>query len=310
MKIAVLGAGSMGCVYGGILAKAGYDVTLIDVWAEHVKAIQENGLIINENGSDIIIKNIKAVTDPREVGEVDLVIVLVKATVTEQAMEGAKSLIGENTRVLTLQNGLDNIEKLIKVVGKEKVLAGVTEHGANMLAPGRVQHAGTGDTIIGELDGKLSDSLRKIGSVFEKAGLRVCYSNNVMGALWRKLLVNVGINALTSITGLRNGRLIELEETDELLRLAVSEAVSIANAKGIDLELADPVEHVRDVARMTGKNRSSMLQDVTKKRKTEIEVINGAIVKEGVQLGISTPVNKVLYNLVRVREKTYDEVNI
>ncbi|MEG3066363.1 2-dehydropantoate 2-reductase [Acetomicrobium sp.] len=253
MKIAVLGAGSMGCVYGGILAKAGYDVTLIDVWAEHVKAIQENGLIINENGSDIIIKNIKAVTDPREVGEVDLVIVLVKATVTEQAMEGAKSLIGENTRVLTLQNGLDNIEKLIKVVGKEKVLAGVTEHGANMLAPGRVQHAGTGDTIIGELDGKLSNSLRKIGSVFEKAGLRVCYSNNVMGAVWRKLLVNVGINALTSITGLRNGRLIELEETDELLRLAVREAVSIANAKGIDLELADPVEHVRDVARMTGK---------------------------------------------------------
>lgn len=92
MKIAVLGAGSMGCVYGGILAKAGYDVTLIDVWAEHVKAIQENGLIINENGSDIIIKNIKAVTDPREVGEVDLVIVLVKATVTEQAMEGQKAL--------------------------------------------------------------------------------------------------------------------------------------------------------------------------------------------------------------------------
>lgn len=310
MKIAVLGAGSMGCVYGGILAKAGYDVTLIDVWAEHVKAIQENGLIINENGSEIIIKNIKAVTDPREVGEVDLVIVLVKATVTEQAMEGAKSLIGENTRVLTLQNGLGNIEKLIKVVGKEKVLAGVTEHGANMLAPGRVQHAGTGDTIIGELDGKLSNSLRKIGSVFEKAGLGVCYSNNVMGALWRKLLVNVGINALTAITGLRNGRLIELEETDELLRVAVREAVSIANAKGIDLELADPVEHVRDVARMTGKNRSSMLQDVTKKRKTEIEVINGAIVKEGVQLGISTPVNKVLYNLVRVREKTYDEVNI
>ena len=92
--------------------------------------------------------------------------------------------------------------------------------------------------------------------------------------------------------------------------MAVREAVSIANAKGIDLELADPVEHVRDVARMTGKNRSSMLQDVKKKRKTEIEVINGAIVKEGVQLGISTPVNKVLYNLVRVREKTYDEVNI
>jgi 2-dehydropantoate 2-reductase len=146
--------------------------------------------------------------------------------------------------------------------------------------------------------------------VFEKAGLKVCYSNNVMGALWRKLLVNVGINALTAITGLRNGRLIELEETDELLRLAVSEAVSIANAKGIDLELADPVEHVRDVARMTGKNRSSMLQDVKKKRKTEIEVINGAIVKEGVQLGISTPINKVLYNLVKVREKTYDEVNI
>jgi len=201
LKIAVLGAGSMGCVYGGILAKAGYDVTLIDVWAEHVKAIQENGLIINENGSDIIIKNIKAVTDPREVGGVVfLVIVLVKATVTEQAMEGAKSLIGENTRVLTLQNGLGNIEKLIKVVGKEKVLAGVTEHGANMLAPGRVQHAGTGDTIIGELDGKLSNSLRKIGSVFEKAGLRVCYSNNVMGALWRKLLVNVGINALTALT--------------------------------------------------------------------------------------------------------------
>ncbi|MEG3066326.1 ketopantoate reductase C-terminal domain-containing protein [Acetomicrobium sp.] len=122
---------------------------------------------------------------------------------------------------------------------------------------------------------------------------------------WRTLLVNVGINALTAITGLRNGRLIELEETsDELLKMAVREAVSIAHAKvNRSSSWQILLSMCGDVARMTGKNRSSMLQDVTKKRKTEIEVINGAIVKEGVQLGISTPVNKVLYNLVRVREK-------
>ncbi|WP_286847829.1 MULTISPECIES: ketopantoate reductase family protein [Aminobacterium] len=308
MKIAVLGSGAMGCLYGGKLAEAGLDVTLIDVWKEHVDAINAHGLSVEGIGGDRVIKNIKAVTTPEEVKECDLLIVFVKATLTSQAMESARCIMGPHTSVLTLQNGLGNVEKISAVVGKEKVIAGVTGHGSTLLGPGKIRHAGQGNTVIGELDGKIDERLEAVGSVLEKGGFSVTLSNNVMGLIWGKLIVNIGINALTAVTGLKNGRLVDFPETEELLCGAVEEAMAVAKAKGISLEIGDPVEHTKKVARLTAENRSSMLQDVSNKRKTEISVINGAVVEEGVQYGVPTPINKVLYNLVSVKEKTYNEV--
>lgn len=305
MKIVVLGAGAMGSLYGGHLAEAGNEVWFLDVCKEHVDTINENGLYIEGVSGNRNIKNIKATTSKSYIGEVDLVLVFVKSTITELAVSQNKEIFGQNTIVLTLQNGLGNVEKINHVIDKKNIIAGITAHGATMLEPGKIKHAGTGQTYIGELDGSFSSRIQKVAEVFKEANLETKISNNVMGLIWGKLLVNVGINALTAITGLKNGQLVEFPETEELLELAVKEAYSISKAKGIKLDNDDPISHTKEVCRATAENRSSMLQDVTNKRKTEIDMINSAIVKEGIKLGINTPINKSLTNLIRIIEKNY-----
>jgi 2-dehydropantoate 2-reductase len=191
-------------------------------------------------------------------------------------------------------------------------VAGTTGHGATLLGPGHIRHAGVGDTVIGELDsasnGGAGGRIEALAALFNEAKLTARVSANVVGLIWTKLIVNIGINALTAVTGLRNGRLAELPETMELMKAAVGEACAVAEAKGIRLEAEDPLEHTVQIARRTAANRSSMLQDVTAKRATEVSVINGAIVEEGKKLGIPTPVNAVLTNLVLTRQKTYEEI--
>lgn len=304
MKIAVLGSGAMGCLYGGSLAEAGFDVTLIDVWKDHVDSINANGLHIEGLSGDRIINSISASIDPGSVGIVDLLIVFVKATMTHKAMEEAKIMVGPDTVVLTLQNGLGNIESISDVVGEDKLIAGITAHGSTLLGPGHIRHAGKGDTNLGELDGTISKRLENIVEMFEKAGFSINVSSNVLGLIWDKLIVNIGINALTALTGLKNGQLLEFVETRELMELLVKEAWDVARAKNIELH-CDPLEHTKEVARLTSANRSSMLQDVVNKRITEIEVINGAIVNEGIKLGIETPINAVITNLVKMKHQTY-----
>lgn len=308
MKVAILGSGAMGSLFGGMLAEGGCDVTLIDIWKEHMDRVNASGLSIEGVSGDRVIPSLRGVTDPKEAGEADLVIVFVKATATRTAMEGARSLLGPDTVVLTLQNGLGNGEKLAEVIGGERILAGITGEGCTLLGPGRIRHAGQGDTVLGELSGKITERLKKITLVLKESGFSAKISENVSGLIWTKLLANVGINALTALTGLRNGKLLDYPETEELLRLAVREAVAVAEKKGIRLEVEDPVEHCREIARRTAQNRSSMLQDVTARRQTEIDVINGAIAEEGAKLGIPAPVNRVLTNLVKVRQKTYGEL--
>lgn len=305
MKIAVLGAGAMGSLFGGILAEAGHQVWLVDVWKEHVESIREKGLRIKGPGADRVIRNLEAVSSAQEAGEAELVIVFVKSTVTEEAVSTAKCLFGPRTLVLTLQNGLGNVERIGKVIGFQNVLAGVTAQGATVLGPGEIYHAGQGLTAVGELQGEVTPRVEKVSAMLNEAGIQTQASGNVMGLIWGKLLVNVGINALTALTGLKNGQLLDHPETVELMELAVLEGFEVCKAKGIKLPYQDPVSHAREVAMATASNRSSMLQDVTNQRKTEIEVINGAIVREGQALGIQTPVNKVLTNLVRTLERTY-----
>ena len=308
MKIAVLGSGAMGCLYGGMLAEAGNDVVLIDIWKEHIDAVNASGLKIEGLSGDRTVKNIRGVTVSAEAGSADLLVVFVKATITEQAMRGAISLVGKDTAVLTLQNGLGNVEKLCGVLDASRVIAGTTGHGSTLIGPGHIRHAGMGDTVIGEPDGRQSDRIKAVAALFSEAKLATHISENVMGLIWTKLLVNVGINALTAVTGLKNGRLVDFAETEELMAMAIEEARSVAKAKGIRFETDDPLEYTKQIARKTAANRSSMLQDVTSRRPTEVSVINGAIVDEGKKLDIPTPVNTVLTNLILVKEKTYEEI--
>jgi len=198
---------------------------------------------------------------------------------------------------------LGNIDLIRTEIGDQNVVAGTTAHGATMLGPGKMRHAGSGKTIIGELDGSLSQRIQMIAQVLRDAELETEISGNVLGLVWDKLLVNVGINALTGITGLHNGELLKHPEIEALLEAAVEEAAAVAKAKGIILDDQDPVAHTKQVCTATAVNKSSMLQDVLNHKQTEINMINGAIVREGMALGISTPVNMVLTNLITFIQK-------
>lgn len=305
VKIAIIGAGAMGSLYGGLLSEAGHDVYLIDIRTDHIEAISQRGLYIESKDGTRIVRNIQAVTDPKKVGEVQLVFIFVKATETEKAIIQNQAVIGENTIVLTLQNGLGNIEKIQQIVPEKNILAGTTGHGATMIGPGVIRHAGEGKTVIGELDGKITDRLQKIYDLLHKAQFDVDISDNIIGALWDKLLVNAGINALTAITGLENGKILANKEIENILEEAVSEGVSVAKAKGIKLGYPDAVMHTKEVCKATAENKSSMLQDILNKRKTEVEMINGAIVREGRLLNIDTRINQILEALVLAKEKSY-----
>lgn len=293
-----MGAGAMGCLYGGHLAETGVDVSLVDIWREHVDAINAKGLHMTGASGDRVV-HVPATTDPETVGEIDLMLLFVKSYDTTQAMRDSGSLIGGDTYVLTLQNGLGNLEAITEAVGAGRVLGGTTSHGSTLVGPGEIRHAGVGPTVIGTLDGGSRSMAETAADMFNGAGLQTRVSGDVRGDIWGKVLVNLGINALTALTGLRNGQLLEIPELRLLMRLAVEEGMMVAEADGVDLGPLDHLAHVYEVAEATGVNRSSMLQDVDRRRRTEIDALNGAVVGLGEKLGVETPVNRALTALVK-----------
>ncbi|MEW6261809.1 MAG: 2-dehydropantoate 2-reductase [Thermodesulfobacteriota bacterium] len=303
MKIAIVGAGAMGSLFGGLLAEAGQDVWLLDVWPEHVETINRQGLSIERQGQVRTIKA-QATTDPGRIGPADLVIVFVKSTQTAAAAVTARDLIGEAGVVLTLQNGLGNADVIAEVVDPRNVLAGTTSHGATLLGPGVIRHAGIGATVIGAWSSRDQSSARRAAEVMTRAGISTQVAEDVKVLIWEKFLINVGINAITALCGVKNGQLLDLEVTRDLMRLAVEEAVAVAKAQGIPIK-DGAVERVYQVAAATGANRSSMGQDVDKRRQTEIAVINGAVVREAGRVGIPVPVNRTLTALIETLQAHY-----
>ncbi len=305
MKIAVVGAGAMGSLFGAMLAEAGNEVWLYDVWVEHVQTINKDGLSIEREGTARTL-SIEATTDPGQIGQAELVIIFVKSTHTASAAETARKLAGSEGAVMTLQNGMGNADILSEFVDPERVLAGTTSHGATMLGPGRIRHAGVGATTIGAWaeteQGR--ERARQLSDFFTKIGIESEAVDDVRSVLWNKLLINIGINAITALTAIKNGQLLDLEITRELSRRAVEEAMKIAGELKIVVR-EDAVENVFKVAGATAVNRSSMGQDVDNKRPTEIGTINGFIVREAKRLGLQAPVNETLTALVETLQYHY-----
>jgi len=304
MNFLIVGPGAMGCLFAARLKKAGHDVTLFD-------HIEKRAALINKQGVRVEgILGEYTVHVPTVTGELpgfpDVAVMCVKANETRQASKDIESLIGPKSFVLTLQNGLGNMEILQEIFGKDRTLGGVTAEGATLLGDGHVRHAGHGDTKFGS-EVPIGDILQKIVSAFNEAGFKTQSANNVTSLIWGKLIVNVGINGLTAITRLKNGRLPDVEGTMAVMESAVRESVAIVHAKGIDLPYPDPLARVVEVCRATAGNIASMLQDVLKKSITEVAFINGAIVREGEALGIPTPVNQTLTCLVQAIQETYGE---
>ncbi len=303
MKIAIIGAGAMGSLFGARLASLA-EVWLVDAWAEHIEAIRRDGLrLINLDGS-IWQVSVKATTDPAAVDDpVDLAIIFVKSYQTAQAAAWAAPMLGADGLALTMQNGLGNLEVMAEVLGAERCVQGVTSHGATLLGPGQVRHAGAAATYLATRP-SIDARVRRIAELFTRAGFETHLSDNLDSLLWGKLVINVGINALTAILRVRNGVLAEVAPARALMDAAVDEAVAVAQALGVTLPYADARARTREVALATAANRSSMLADVLRGFPTEIGVINGAIVREGARLGIPTPVNQTLVWLVQALEAT------
>lgn len=304
MKICVLGAGALGCTFGAALAEGGFDVWLLCRPGAHADALESSGLqVVTPTGERRV--PIQVATRAEEVGTVDLLIVLVKSFDTRHAIVGASALIGERTVVLSLQNGLGHEDILSEVVGRNRVLAGKTYVGGVMLAPGRVSSGIAGkQTCIGELDGRLSERVQSIAAVFNKAGLHTSVSDNIQGTMWDKLLVNVATGALSGITRLTYGDLYSVPELKSTALAAVAEALAVAHAAGTELGFTEPVqawERAREG--LPTHFKASMLQSLEKGSITEVDFINGAVVRWGERLGVPTPVNATLVACIKGIER-------
>ena len=305
MKIVVIGAGAMGSLFGGLLAEHKNDVTLLDIWQEHVNAITSKGLSIERDGIQRQI-SVQATTESESIGAADLVIVFVKSTQTAQAAQTAAKLISTTGMVLTLQNGMGNADILAVGLGGDRVLAGTTSHGATLLGPGMIRHAGIGATTIGLWQGADSTKTESVADLFNRAGIETSVTVDVRSLIWGKLLINVGINAITALTGIKNGEITEFPAARHLAEMAVREAMTVAKAQGISVR-KDVVEHVLQVAQATAANRSSMGQDVDNQRQTEIGAINGVVVEYAKKADIAVPVNEALTCLVETLQAHYSE---
>jgi 2-dehydropantoate 2-reductase len=295
MKVCVLGSGAMGSSIGGLLADAGSEVYFIDTWTEHVNAINNQGLKLRVGPSDRTIK-VRAATDCRGIGQADLIIVLVKSYHTKEAIEHANAIIGDKSVIMSLQNGLGNEEIIEEVVGKEHVVGGRTFAGGSVLAPGHVIANTTGkQTYIGELDGTTTERVIRIAEEFKRAGLWVTVSSNIVGIMWDKLLVNVATGALCGITRLPYGGLYQMPELMDCALEAVSEGIAVAKASGVKLSTKDPREAWFKASEGLPEDfKPSLSQSLEKGFRTEIDFINGAVVRCGEKCKVPTPVNKTL----------------
>lgn len=297
MRLVVLGAGAMGSLLGGLLSETGLDVTLVGRLPQ-VKAIQSKGLRIDSVGGRRTIK-VRAVMKPSEVqGKVDMVMCTVKAYDTRQAAVDAKPFIGRETLFICMQNGLNVENEAADVLGTTNVARGITNNGALLVKPGHVRHTGLGDTIIGCPSERWRGRLEELASALRTVGLPANITDDIQKAVWFKVLINAGINAVGAITRLTNGALLRIPVLKGLMRSAVQEGLKVAQKLRIDFA-EDVVEKTFEVAEATALNKNSMLQDVERGNKTEIDFINGAIGKIGDQLGIATPINNTLAALVK-----------
>ncbi len=295
----------MGMLFSYYLQPVCPGLILVDHLEDRAKMLAEKGVRVEIKGKVETIR-VKVTARPEEAGAVDLVLLCVKAYSTGAAVKKSRALIGKHTLVLTLQNGLGNLEAIMESVAKDQILGGTTSMGANVIEEGFVRFAGSGETVIGQASPG-PNRAGPVAEVFRKAGLEAKTTDNLEGTIWSKVLINVGINALTALLRVRNGKLVEHEASRRLMAEAVKEAEAVAKARGIKLLYGDALKRVEEVARHTGENISSMLQDVRAQSQTEIEAINGAIVREAEKLGMKAPVNGALRDLVRAVEESYSD---
>ena len=293
MKIAVMGAGAVGCYYGGMLARAGHEVVLIGR-PQHVEAVQRDGLLLDTQPFREHVP-VQASTEASGVRGATLVLCCVKSTDTATAAADMAPQLEPDALVLSLQNGVDNAARLQALLGRE-VGPAVVYVATEMAGPGHVKHHGRGELVIGP-----SAASDELVALFAGAGVPVHVSDNVAGALWAKLILNCAWNALSAITQLPYGRVFAGEGIEDVMRDAVGECLAVAEAEGVSVP-GDTWEAVQRIARTMPTQFSSTAQDLARGKRSEIDHLNGHVLRRGAAHGIATPVNRVLHSLVKLLE--------
>jgi 2-dehydropantoate 2-reductase len=309
LKILIAGAGAMGCLFGCYLSsQPENEVCFFDKDKTRAGLIKSKGLDFTGLTKKHVPPNkILFQTNPLKIGVVELIIIFVKSYNTGPAVKQSVHCMDTTTVVLTLQNGLNNLQLIrgsLPLKLKNNVIAGVTAQGATLVQGNVINHAGIGETVIGKDDKtRVSDeTVKLIAGMFNKTGLKTRISSDIESDIWSKLVLNSAINPLGAVYKLKNGDLCKFRHVRGLLYSVVKESAAVANAKGVKLAYPDPVKKVVEVCTATKNNINSMYQDILNHKKTEINQINGAIIKEGKKLGLHTPLNVKMYNIIRKLE--------
>lgn len=307
MKTLILGAGAMGCLYGGLLKERGNDVILVDVSKPQVDEINRNGLALETAEGKRNIK-IKAKFAQEVTEQPDLIILFTKTIHSKSALSSLKAMIGPETMVLSLQNGLGNDEVIKEFVRTDKIIIGTTNFPSDLLKPGNVRSLGKGTTKIMSCNGEVTEKLKQVEMMLSDAGFNCIITEDVFVSIWEKVAFNAACNALTAASRLKLGDVGKTDEGKELARSIAKEVVSVANAKKIRANAENVIKLIELDFVEHAEHMPSMMQDVLGNRTTEIDFINGAVVKEAEKLGISVPVTNVLYKIVSMIQKNYENL--
>lgn len=310
MKIGFVGCGAIGSCYASYLSRE-HEVCVLDTYAPVIESIKKNGILVDEcvpgtgTGETVVFHPAMATTDPKEIGVVDLLIVFVHYQYLEAAVRNALPMIDKHTMILCLQNGLGNYDEIAKVVPEEQIIIGNTAFGSTPVAPGHVKHTGTGVTNMGSLKAPMA-KVEEMAEGLRAAGLEVQVHENVMNAIWHKLLANVAINGMSALLETKNGFVDGNQYAQRggphagLKRLSSWRTPAAARST-----MTPRLEHAYEVSRMTDETISSMVQDVTHHRETEIRIITGAVCRLGREHGIPTPCNDLMLQLVLAKQSIY-----
>lgn len=304
MKIGIIGAGAMGCLYASLLSKNN-DVTLLDISETAVKAINEKGIIMSSG--DIEGKKtykVKATFSGELEEAPELLIVFVKDTATRAALKSNSSLIKENTLLLSLQNGLGNFEIMEEFAHKNQILLGTTKHNCVALGAGEIYHSGSGITHIGSPAGN-KEAAQKITEIFNACNIQTQACEDVKRLLWQKLFINMTINSVTSLLDANISIISDSENASNASKKLIEEAVKVAAADGEKFDADQVYSEVISTAKVLGTGKASMCQDMENRRKTEIDFINGAVVRLGKKYGIETPYHSLIVDLIHAKESLF-----
>ncbi len=308
MKVAIFGVGAMGSIYAGLFAEAGHDVHAVDIWREHVDAINRDGLRVEGASGDRVVSGITASVNGAEVGACDLYVLATKASGVAAAAATIAPLMGPESIVLTIQNGLGAGERIARYMPTERVLLGVADgFGASMRGPGHVHHNAMNLIRLGEMNGGASDRLRQITEAWRGAGFNAQAFDDIDQLIWGKYICNVTFSGPCTVFDKTLAELMDDAAAWAIARGCALEVDALARAKGIDVSYGDPIEYVTAFGRKMPDARPSMLLDHHAGRRSEIDAINGMAVELGREFGIATPYNEVLTAVIRQREQAFPE---